>query len=718
LGHLLFQLTGQTTVPAAGGYTWSWMPWAAGGAALFCLLIGALLIKLVSRRDAGSEKMVEMAGEVRKGAFSFIKREYVYVAVFAAAMFVLIAVALRNQDGWMIALCFLLGAVFAMAAGVKGLHLSTKANSRAAQAATTGLRGAINVAFRSGAVMGLAVVGLGLLGIAVCYLIFESLLGIWNSADIILGFALGASTVALFARVGGGLFAESAGVGAATAAMVEGRESGPEDEGEALVARGIAGNIGEVAGAGSDLFESYVAATLAPVVIASIGGVFRAVQTKGMVLPLAIAGAGAVCAAIGIWLVGVLAMPSFDYWFRRNDRRPRLAILYATCLTAALAATASILLVRFIMGAKYLGLVWAPLLGIVAGVIIALSTEYFTSARFGPVKNLADSSGSGAAISTIKGLALGMGSTVIPVAAVAAAIGVSYFTGNRAIAEGGGLYGIGLAALGLLTTTGMVVAANAFRPVADGANEIAGVAELDEEPREVTGILEGAGASMAPLTRAFAVGSAVLVGLALLAAYAQVANLTALDLLGDWKFLVGVLIGAVIPFMFAALVIGAVGRAAGEIVDEARGEVKAKTATDESEEDQGPAPEFEKPVVIAGRSALYEVLMPAAIAVVVPLLVGAFLGKQSLAGFLAGALATGFLLAVTMTNVGAAWDNAKRSILNAVKGEDEDDSKAVDAASTAGMIGNPLKNAAGPSLNVLIKVMAVVSLLFIPLFLK
>jgi K(+)-stimulated pyrophosphate-energized sodium pump len=713
-------LTGQTaqTTTAAGGYTWSWMPWAAGGAALFCLIVGALLIKLVARREPGSEKMVELSGEIRKGAFSFIKREYIYVAVFAAAMFVLIAVSLRNQDGWMIALCFLLGAVFALSAGLKGLHISTKANARAAQAATGGFRGALDVAFRSGAVMGLAVVGLGLLGIAICYLIFESWLGIWNSADIILGFALGASTVALFARVGGGLFTESAGVGAATAGLVEGRESDADEGDEALVARGIVGNVGEVAGVGSDLFESYVAATLAPIVIAAMGGVFRAVEGKGMVLPLAIAGAGAICAAIGIWLVGVFAMPSFDYWFRRKDRRPRQAILYATCVTAVLAAAASILLVRFMLGSKYIALLWAPLLGIAAGVIIALSTEYFTSGRFGPVRNLAEASRSGAAISTIKGLALGMGSTVIPVAAVAIAIGVSYYTGHRAIAEGGGLYAIALAALGMLTTTGMVVAANAFRPVADGAQDIAGAVELEEEVRDVTGTLEGAGASIAPIARAFAVGSAVMVALALLAAYAQVANLSALDLLGDWKFLVGILIGAVIPFMFAAIVIGAVSRAAGEAVDEVRSEVKAKAAMGEggTEEDEGPLPEYEKTIDIAGRSALYEVLLPAAIAVVVPLLVGAFLGKQSLAGFLAGALATGFLLAVTMTNMGGAWDSAKRAIAKALNGDD--DPKAVDSASTAGTIGNPLKDAAGPAMNILIKVMAVVSLLFVPLFLK
>lgn len=710
MGHLLFQITTTTAARA----TWTWVPWAAGGAAVFCLFIAAIFERLVARRTPGDERMVELSSRIRSGVFSYIKREYVYVAAVAAAMIVLVAVALRNQDGPMIALCYVLGVLFALLAGMVGLHVATRANSRTAQAAKGSLRSALNVAFRSGAVMGLAVAGLALLGLAICYLVFESLLGFWNSQNIILGFVLGSSTVALFACVGGGIFTKAADVGADTAGKLEGCSNEDDPRNAALIADDIGDNVGGVAGVGADLFESYVAATAAPIVIAAMGGVFRAVGADGMVLPLAIAGAGAVCSAIGVWLVHLFSAPGFDYWFRRMEQRAQHAVSCAVYVTAVLATAASMLLVRFVLGAKHAGLIWAPLLGIAAGVVIALSTEYFTSGSFNPVKNLAASAEAGPAMVSIRGLALGMGSTLIPVAAIAIATGVAYFIGNRAIAGGGGPYAIGLAALGMLTVTGVVVAANAFGPVADNADGIARMADLEEEALDVTENLDNAGKAARAVARGFAAGSAALVMLSLLAAYALAANMSGLDLVGNWRFLVGILIGAVVPFVFAAIIIGAVGRAAGEVIEEVRSQFRGMVEASEGEE--AAKPDYGKCTGVASRSALYEMLPPASIAVVAPLLVGAFLGKQSLAGFLLGALATGFLLAIVMTNTGSAWDSARKLIERGLHGGVGAD--AHDAALVANALGDPLKDAAGPAMNILIKLMAIISLVFVPLFLK
>ncbi len=739
LVHLLFQIQIPQTsaVAAAVKNTWSWMPWAAGGAAVLCLCVAYLLGRLVLKRDPGDERMVEVSEKIRSGAFTFIKREYVFVTAFAVVMIILLSVALRNQDGWMIALCFLLGAAFSLLAGVAAMHVATRANTRTAQAARSGLRGAFDTAMRSGGVTGLAVVGLALLGIAICYLVFETAFGLWNSASIIVGFALGASSVALFARVGGGIFWKAADVGADTAGHLEDgvREDDPRNA--AVIADNVGDNVGNVAGMGADLFESFVAATIAPIVIAAMGGVFRAVGTKGMVLPLAIAGVGVVASLIGIVLAHYFSQPGLQKWFRHEEHASGRSLSFSTYTTGILAAAGSVLLVRFVLGSKYIGLIWAPLLGIAAGALISLSTEYFTSARFRPVRGVAASGeDSHASMMLLRGTALGMGSTIVPIAAIAIAIGVAYYTGNHTIAQGGGLYGIALAALGMLTITGMVVAAEAFGPVADNAGGIARIAGMEEKVRDVTDSMDEAGNTTAAIARGFAIGSAALGALALIAAYVQSTSMSALNLAGDWKFLVGILIGAAVPFVFAAIIIGAVARGAAEVAEEAGrqfagdekpeeeggegekpetgvGEVKG---TAETEIDKPAKPDYQVCVDIASRAALYEMLLPGAVAIIIPLLIGAFMGKQSLAGFLIGALAVGFILAVFMSNSGGAWNNAKRYIERGLHGGTG--SMAHDASIISDTFGDSLKDAAGPAMNVLIKVMAIVSLLFVPLFLK
>ena len=682
----------------------TWIPWAVAGVSVFCLLVVVVFAKLVLRADPGNERMQEISGDIQKGAMAFISREYRYVAVFVAAMVVLISLALRSQNGWQTAICYVFGATCSLGAGFVGLSISTRANCRTTEAARKGVGPALTVAFRSGAVMGLTVAGLGLLGLTVCYLVFEVYLGLWNAANIILGFSLGASSVALFARVGGGIYTKGADVGADLVGKVE--EGIPEDDprNPAVIADNVGDNVGDVAGMGADLYESYVAAIVAPIAIAASGVVFQKIGAKGLILPLAITGAGVLCSILGTLFVRT----------RKGGRAAQRALTWSSYGTAALATVSSFLLVWAILGWNYIGFFWSLLMGIVAGIVIGLTSEYFTSDTYKPVQRIAESAQTGAATIVIRGLAVGMLSTAVPIAMVGIAMGVSFYTANRAIPHGGGIFGIGLAALGMLCTTGMVVAVDAYGPVADNAGGIAEMAGLGPEVREITDGLDSVGNTTAAIGKGFAIGSAALAALALFAAFAQATNLSKIDIVGDYKFLVGLLFGAVLPFIFSALALNAVGRAASSIIEEVRRQFREIPGLREGRE--GVKPDYAKCVDITARTAIYEMLLPGALAIATPLLVGKFLGKESLAGFLAGALATGFILAIFMANSGGAWDNAKKYIEGGQLGGKGTPTHA--AAVCGDTVGDPFKDTSGPSMNILIKVMTVVSLLFVPLFLK
>ena len=681
----------------------NWVPYAAAGASLLGLAVAGLFAYLVLKTDPGNEKMREISKSIQEGALAFIYREYRYVGLFMIMMILLITIVLRDQNGWMIAICYIIGALFSLSAGFIGLSVATRANSRTTEAARAGVSGALRVAFRSGAVMGLTVAGLGLLGLAICYVIFEVVFGFYNSISIILGFSLGASSVALFARVGGGIFTKAADVGADLVGKVEAGIPEDDPRNPAVIADNVGDNVGDVAGMGADLYESYVAAIIAPIAIAASGVVYQMLGSKAMILPLAIAGAGILCSIIGTFLVRT-----------KKEEGTQRALTWATYATAMLVTGASFLLVWGILGWDYIGFIWSVVMGIVAGMAIGLVSEYFTSDHYRPVKEIAKSAETGSATVIIRGLAAGMMSTAIPIVMVALAMGVAFVTGNRVIPNGGGIFGIGLAALGMLATTGMVVAVDAYGPVADNAGGIAEMAKLEPEVREITDGLDAVGNTTAAIGKGFAIGSAALAALALFAAYAQVTGLTKIDIVGDYKFMVGLLLGAVLPFIFSALTLSAVGRAAMAVVEEVRRQFREVDGLKEGK--SGVRPDYAKCVDMTTKTAIYEMLLPGAMAIAAPLLVGILLGKEALAGFLAGALACGFIMAVMMANSGGAWDNAKKYIEGGALGGK---GTPVHAAAVVGdTVGDPFKDTAGPSMNILIKVMTIVSLIFVPLFVK
>jgi len=686
-----------------------WIPWAVIASSVFGLAIAALFAYLVLKTDPGNEKMQEISRSVQEGAMAFVSREYRYVGMFVILMVLLLTFLLK--DGWMTALCYVFGAACSLGAGFVGLSVSTRANSRTTEAARTGVAEALTVAFRSGAVMGMTVAGLGLLGLTICYLIFEVWLGFWNSAYIILGFSLGASSVALFARVGGGIFTKAADVGADLVGKVEAGIPEDDPRNPAVIADNVGDNVGDVAGMGADLYESYVAAIVAPIAIASSGIVYRTrlnpggpvIGARGMILPLAIAGAGIVCCVLGTLMVRI-----------RPGGRAQRALTGATYITAVLATVSSILLVWAIFGSRYIGLAWSLVMGIGSGMGIGLVSEYFTSDHYKPVQEIAKASQTGAATTIIRGLATGMLSTAFPIIMVGAAMGVSFWTGNRAIPGGGGIYAIGLAALGMLCTTGMVVSVDAYGPVADNAGGIAEMAKLEPEVREITDNLDSAGNTTAAIGKGFAIGSAALAALALFAAFAQATGLSRVDVVGDYKFIVGLLLGACLPFIFSSLTLNAVGRAAFSVVEEVRRQFREIPGLREGE--PGARPDYAKCVDMTTRTAIYEMLLPGSLAIALPLLIGRFLGVEALAGFLAGALVCGFILAIMMANAGGAWDNAKKFIEGGNLGGK---GTPTHAASIVGdTVGDPFKDTSGPAMNILIKVMTVVSLLFVPLFFK
>ena len=662
---------------------------------LFGLMaIGFVLwqIRNVLEEDTGNEKMQEIAAAIQEGAAAFLNREYTYLAGFVVVVSIIIAAFLA----WQTAVCFILGAVASAAAGYLGMYIAVRSNVRTAAAASRSLNDGLRVAFGSGTIMGMSVVAFSILGLTVLYMIFG------GNIDYITGFGFGASSIALFARVGGGIYTKAADVGADLVGKVE--KGIPEDDprNPAVIADNVGDNVGDVAGMGADLFESYSGSIIAA---AALGATIATDSLAYIGLPFLVAGVGIISALVGTFLV-------------KTEENAGQEELLATLRKAVWGASGLVLLLTAIvvpMSGLSFRFWFVILVGLVAGNAIAYFTEYYTSYTEAPTQSIAKASETGDATLIIQGLAVGMLSTVAPVLIVAVATLLSIWIGMTA--GGGnmtsGLYAVALAGVGMLSTLGVTLATDAYGPVADNAGGIAEMSDLPDEVRDRTDALDSLGNTTAATGKGFAIGSAVLTALALMAAYVGVAQANdpefTLNLL-DPSMVPGILIGAMLPYLFAALTMTAVGKAAYEIVLEVRRQFREIPGLMEGTGQ----PDYKACVGISTQSALREMIIPGALAVVVPLLVGFTLGAEALAGMLAGAIASGFLLAVMMANAGGAWDNAKKWIETGEMGGKGSD--AHKAAVVGDTVGDPFKDTSGPSLNILIKLMSIVSLVFASLF--
>ena len=663
-------------------------------AALLSLIFAGMLTVRVLKQDQGNQTMINIAVAIQEGSMAFLKREYTYLAGFVIIVTIIVAVLVETQT----AVAYVLGALVSAGTGYLGMMVATRANVRTAAAAQKGLNPALQVAFSSGAVMGLSVVGLGLLGVTLLYFAFTSIYSDTSAAEImkwVAGFSFGASSIALFARVGGGIYTKAADVGADLVGKVE--QGIPEDDprNPATIADNVGDNVGDVAGMGADLFESYVGSIIASMAIAAVAYNVTDFGAPYMILPLFISSAGIICSIIGIFLVRSKENASFGslLWSIRRG------IFAAAILVAA--STYGIVNYLAFPGDEGIKLFAAVATGLVGGVIIGLVTEYYTSYEYKPTKLVAESSETGPATVIITGFATAMQSTLVPVAVVSASIWIAF--------ELAGFYGVAIAAVGMLSTLGVTLATDAYGPVADNAGGIAEQAKLPEEVRERTDALDSLGNTTAATGKGFAIGSAALTSLALMAAYAQAVGLESINLLNS-QTVVGLFIGAMLPFLFSAFTMAAVGRAAYAMVNEVRRQFREIPGIMEGTAE----PEYAKCVDISTQGALKEMVIPGILAVSAPLLVGLILGKEALGGLLIGSIAAGFMLAVTMANAGGSWDNAKKYIEAGNLGGKG--SAAHEATVVGDTVGDPFKDTSGPSLNILLKLMSIVALVFAPIF--
>lgn len=647
-------------------------------AGIIALLFAAIKFSSISKKGAGNERMREISGFIHDGAMAYLSRQYKALIIFVVIVCVILGVAIDYKT----AICFLAGAIFSVLAGYIGMQAATKANVRTANAAKEeGMNGALNVAFSGGAVMGMCVVGLGILGITLSYIIFQD-------AEVVTGFSFGASSIALFARVGGGIYTKAADVGADLVGKVEAGIPEDDPRNPAVIADNVGDNVGDVAGMGADLFESYAGSILSGITLGLL-----AYEEKGVSFAIATAALGVIASIIGVFTV-------------RGGKDPQKSLNTGTIISSILAIAGSFFLSRSILGSN--NAFFSVLAGILVGLIISQFTEYYTSEDKKPVQKIAEESETGSSTNIISGLATGMKSTTGPIIVIAIGIIISFFASNGATNPTEGLYGIAVAAIGMLSTCGMTIAVDAYGPIADNAGGIAEMCELPEDVRNITDKLDSVGNTTAAIGKGFAIGSAALTALALFASYTAVVGLKQIDVTSP-EVVAGMFIGGMLPFLFSALTMDAVGTAANDMIVEVRRQFKQFPGIMEGTQQ----PDYKKCVDISTGAALRQMLVPGLLAVVCPVIMGFLLGAEALGGLLAGSLVTGVLMAIFMSNSGGAWDNAKKYIESGQHGGKGSD--AHKAAVVGDTVGDPFKDTSGPSLNILIKLMTVVSLVFAPL---
>lgn len=665
---------------------------AIGG--VVALIYAVILAVRINKMDSGTKKMKEIAQSINEGAKAFLFSEYKILVIFVATVFVVISVCgiITKSDvlNYRTALAFLIGAILSTLAGYCGMSVATKANVRTANAAKEkGMNSALSTAFSGGAVMGMCVSGLGLLGVCLIYTLT-------GDDNILFGFSLGASSIALFARVGGGIYTKAADVGADLVGKVEAGIPEDDPRNPATIADNVGDNVGDVAGMGADLFESY-AGSLISAISLGVLAFSGSSSWKYAVFPCLLSAIGLISSIIGTLFVR-----------GKEGKNPQKALNTGTYVASALVVISSVLLSYFMLGTFRFAI--AIIAGLLVGLLIGTITEMYTSDKFPFVKKIAKQSETGSATTIISGIAVGMQSTLIPIILIGVGIFVAYFVTNGTGADGtSGIYGIALAAVGMLSTTGITVAVDAYGPIADNAGGIAEMSDLPNEVREITDSLDSVGNTTAAIGKGFAIGSAALTALALFFTFAQKVNLATIDIM-NYKVVIGLLVGGMLPFLFSSLTMDSVSKAAQSMIEEVRRQFRTIPGILEGKG----KPDYKNCVAISTHAALRQMILPGVLAIVSPIIIGVLLGAEALGGMLGGSLTTGVLLAIFMSNSGGAWDNAKKYIEGGHHGGKGSPSHK--AAVVGDTVGDPFKDTSGPSINILIKLMTIVSLVFAPLF--